>query len=260
MIAPVGAVSGILSQASVAACIANFGSHESLAQIGFLSMSLLFAMVAGKRSKGPRTSGVLGGGLYRMDGRPDPAATLKGEILSLHPNGRGREVRLSQDQTIRSDTFPKGSTLVFDENGWLREALLLRKQTVQGLPCATKGPVVLEKDRAGITRDRTTSIIFHENGRLKTIGLGEGCIIEEIPLKAGTVVHFREDGRLQNLFLGAAQEIRGLQLPRWTSIDFHENGVIASLHFINPPKSIKGLPGFSGSFIAFDENGQVRRG
>jgi hypothetical protein len=250
LLSSLGSLSGILPEAVSAIRATGAEAPTSFSPLGFLSMTLLLAMVAGKGGSGP----------YREDGRPDPCASLEGTILSRHPDGRGREIELSKGQEVNGDDFAKNARLTFDADGLLSEALLPRKQRIQGFLCAAKGPVVLEKDREGITGSRMTSVVFHKNGRIQRFALGENQMIEDIPLKAGTVVHRREDGRLHSLFLASAQVILGLRLSAQTSINFHTNGAIAALHFLEPQKQIDGFPGFAGKFLSFHENGKVKRG
>jgi hypothetical protein len=228
---------------------------ETLTQAGALSLTLLMAVIGGRGS---------GGGPYRSDGRPDPAAGLKGKILSRHADGRGRQIRLSEDQPVGDDPFSKGSVLLFSDEGFLAEVVLPRKWRVRGYLCSPKGSLAVEKNREGTPQFRETSVQFHKNGRLKAIGLAEDSIIDlitdRLSLKSGATVYFDEAGRVRRLFLPSRQEVLGLQLAAQTGVGFYENGRISCVDFINPQKEIKGLPGFMGSRIDFHENGKVQSG
>ncbi len=104
---------------------------------------------------------------------------------------------------------------------------------------------------------RTSSILRHENGRMKRAFLVEETGLEGFPCRSW--VWWYEDGRLDNLELAADLEVQGHAFPRGTRIFFDREGRLAHA-WLSRDTVIDGRPcrGRWKIDTAFHPNGRVR--
>jgi hypothetical protein len=104
---------------------------------------------------------------------------------------------------------------------------------------------------------RTSSILRHENGRMKRACLVEEAVIEGFPCRSW--VWWYEDGRLDNLELAADREVAGHAFPARTRVFFDRDGNLAHA-WLSRDTVVDGLPcrGRWKIDTDFHPNGRVR--
>jgi hypothetical protein len=104
---------------------------------------------------------------------------------------------------------------------------------------------------------RTSSILRHENGRMKRAYLVEETELDGFPCQRW--VWWYDDGRLDNLELASDLEVQGHQFPSGTRIFFDADGRLAHA-WLSRDTVIDGRPcrGRSKIDTAFHPNGRVR--
>jgi hypothetical protein len=142
-----------------------------------------------------------------------PCAKTTRAHAEFYGSGRLAECPLSRDAVVSSASLPRGTWVVFREDGQLDGAWLPQNHVLSGHVCRGEGY-------------RKWSVRFHPDGALKLCFLPETTTIEGVPCLHGTfwnelrgggntAVHFHTNGWLARCQVARASTVDGRQYKKW---------------------------------------------
>jgi hypothetical protein len=137
-------------------------------------------------------------------------------------SGRLLECPLSRDVTLFSQAFPRGSWVLFHDDGTLNGAWLSENSWLSGHLCRGEGY-------------KKWSVRFHPSGALRLCFLPVTTVIEGVPCRDGTfwgeirggqktAVHFHANGKLARCQAARAFSLDGVRYPAWALVERDSTG------------------------------------
>lgn len=150
--------------------------------------------------------------------------------------GNPKNISLTEDTEIQGVNFPKGTTVVLDDNFRILEYSynFLEPKLIQGIK-------VKQWTR------------FYPNGKIKKCIVSDIVEIQGIKYPQRSFIYFYEEGGIREIVLWENTEICGMKLPRDTIVEFNKHGEIQCCYIFMEGAEIMGMKLPKGVEVHFEK-------